>query len=264
MNVNTFYVYELWNPIENKIFYVGKGTKYKNSYYRLSNHIKDSRYAKLGKIKMNHKFRTILKLIELGATPEMRIVFESADILSVNQKEIELIKFYGRKDIGTGVLTNHTDGGEGTLGYRHTPAHITMLKTDNKGGQATAKKIYSICPNTLNVVLYDSCNKAAIAVGGSRSNVYRAATKHINRLAYGYYWRLEPDYSTSEDFSALNLNRSPAITNGKLVYQYDTTGNLLRVWNSASEVCRFYGNNPTTLHRYLKNGKQWRGCIWKY
>jgi hypothetical protein len=46
-------------------------------------------------------------------------------------KEIELIKQYGRKDIGTGILWNMTDGGEGTV--NKSPETIEKIRQANTG-----------------------------------------------------------------------------------------------------------------------------------
>lgn len=45
------------------------------------------------------------------------------------QLEIDLIKLYGRADRNLGPLVNHTDGGEGIVGFKHSDK--TILKMSN-------------------------------------------------------------------------------------------------------------------------------------
>jgi hypothetical protein len=54
--------------------------------------------------------------------PKDRILFLKTGLTFAEsvQHEVYMIAVLGRKDLGTGILRNVTDGGEGTLGYRHS------------------------------------------------------------------------------------------------------------------------------------------------
>jgi hypothetical protein len=49
--------------------------------------------------------------------------------------EIELIAQYGRKDLGTGILHNLTDGGEGGSGRKNSQEHVRAMAEANKGNK---------------------------------------------------------------------------------------------------------------------------------
>jgi len=108
-----YITYELWNPINNQIFYVGAGRpdrpRVHFSEYKLI-----SRGGWKGKKSYNRKKYEIIKTIALaGKEPVIKIVLESENEHTVYDHEIRLIRWYGRADLGLGPLTNMTDGGDG-------------------------------------------------------------------------------------------------------------------------------------------------------
>lgn len=64
-----------------------------------------------------------------------KIVFLETNLTEIGSLALErrYIRWYGRKDIGTGILRNRTDGGEGASGLKHTEESKLKISKKNKG-----------------------------------------------------------------------------------------------------------------------------------
>ena len=112
------YVYEHYIPGQELPFYVGKGYGYRA--YQKGNR---NRWWK----NIVNKYGVIVKIVKDKVTEEQ-----------ANKLEKELISKYGRRDLGTGVLVNMTDGGEGVRGIKRLP--LTPEEVERRKVTATGKK----------------------------------------------------------------------------------------------------------------------------
>jgi hypothetical protein len=64
---------------------------------------------------------------------DIEVLFNDLSWEEACEKEKEFIALYGRRDKKTGTLVNMTDGGEGTVGYRHTVKTKETIKEKMTG-----------------------------------------------------------------------------------------------------------------------------------
>jgi len=116
----------------------------KNPYYVYLYLREDETPYYVGKGKGN---RVYSKNRRLQPPPRDRIkILDNLTEEEAFRKEINLIKRYGRKDNGTGILANLTDGGEGSSGYTWTEEQIYDKK---KARNARIEDISNMTPEEM-------------------------------------------------------------------------------------------------------------------
>ena len=176
------YVYTHTRLDTNEIFYVAIGTQ--------DNYIRASRTANRSVFWKNITKKTGWKI---------DIVFDNLTWEEACEKEKQLISFYGRKDIGTGILVNHTNGGDGSNGRIFSKETRKKMSNTRKGVKVTEEQknktrlsmLGKNCKKVINTEtgeIYKSVQEAAISIGMNRTSlINRLKGKWVNNTKLKYY-----------------------------------------------------------------------------
>jgi hypothetical protein len=228
------YLYRHIRLDKNEPFYIGIGTKPKAFLYYSTEY--NRAYNK-------SRRNNIWKKITNKTSYEVEILLESDDYDFIKQKEIEFIALYGRINNKTGILTNLTDGGEGTKGL------VISLSTREKIGlnNVSKGKFGKDNPRSKKIYQYD-LEGNFIKEWDSLADVgrfFNMPNKRIpsfkSKTFKGYQWHY--------DFLGVQIKKVDYTTglNNRLVkicvpiYKYDLNNNFLCKYNSYSDAYRDTG-----------------------
>lgn len=208
----SFYVYAYLRKSNNLPYYIGKGSG--NRAYNKHNGISVPK-------------------------DKNKIVFLEKNLTEVGALALErrYIKWYGRKDLKTGILLNKTLGGDGVSGYKHTEETKKLLKVISKSNGNKGMKM---------------SQESKLKMSKSKlGNIPWNKNKKTNQIPW----------NKGKKFMSLsNLLRM------KKIILTDPNGNEFIV-NNLSEFCRNNNLNQgamsCVLNGKLKHHKKWTCTIYK-
>lgn len=114
-----YYIYEIWDSIENIPVYIGYGKHNRKgkSCQRYEDHLHEAiKYKETGKASKSanlYKLNVINEIVSRNGNLIYKFPIENISLPEAYNKEQELILLYGRRDLSTGTLTNLDTGGRG-------------------------------------------------------------------------------------------------------------------------------------------------------
>lgn len=200
-------------------FYVGKGYG-----KRLIEHLRPSQLKN-----KTHKNNKINKIINEGLEPIVLKVISDLVEIEAFKIEIELIKEIGRIDLGSGTLTNKTDGGDGIVGLIKTEEHRKNLSISRTGYKHTDEAKKNISKSLIGNNRHTGCNHS------------EETKKQISKSKEGVVsW------------------------NAQIVLQIDKNDNIINEWRSANDAAKNLNLSQGNIWSVINGGRNTCGGFkWK-
>lgn len=171
----------------------------------------------------------------------VEIVFDNLSKEEAIQKEIELIKYYGRVDLKSGSLVNLTDGGEGNFNALFSEERKRKISKANLGKKLSEQHKLSI-------------SKAHL--GKKRSEQHKLNMSKGN-LGKKRSEEAKEKYSKAKKGKKLMKHVIDSIKKrqSKPILQYDLNNNFIKKWESGVELAKSLHISRNYIRDYCLNIK---------
>ena len=230
VNEGRHYLYRHIRLDTGEPFYIGVGTKPKNAT--------NSEYCRAYTYNNRSNF---WKNIVAKTDYEIEILLESNDYDFIKQKEIEFITLYGREDLGTGILCNLTDGGDGTLNRPCSQETKDRISIANKGKTPSEETLNKIKNNRRTTKGYKHTEESKKIMSELKKGIKPSKEAIEKRLKSMEGWR--------------------NVAIAKEVHKYDLEGNYIESFYSmleAKESCSCDVYNAVSGRNKTSGGFLWR------
>ena len=181
-------------------------------------------------------------------------------ITKINNLETKLITLIGRSDLGTGPLTNLTNGGDGTSGYKFTDELLSKKKVKIKQFSLTGDFIKE----------WDSIISIKNTLSSKNSGSISDVCKLKRFSLFNFIWRYSDDIENISNIKNYIINYYDNIykirslngkSNNKEIIECDINSREIKKWSSLAEASDYYGISSTAIINSIR--KCW-SCINKF
>lgn len=265
MHTKIYYLYSHFRPDKQEIFYFGIGTKRDKKGNNCT--IYDRAFSKNGR---NNYWQNI---VNLNPDYIINIIEESSDRKYIEFKEIELIRNFGRVDIGTGRLSNLCSGGEGTSDISESNRLLVSKRIKNWIKENSTERTAKIREKQgVPVIILDLNNNILKQVNslGEATEFTNVPKQQINNVlahntksAKNYVFVRTRDFDFSENYS---ITRNNGKHLQKCIEMLSLDNVLINTFNSTREAFKFLNKKQGTAisNALSKKSRKAYGYKWRY